>query len=82
MERDALLALLTTWLSEILDRPAPPLTDATHLVNDVGLDSIALAELAAKVRHRFKIKLRPADLVDDLRVGAVLDRVAAQLKSP
>lgn len=79
MTREELIQELSTWIAEITDGPAPALTDATDLVADLGLDSLALAELAAKLRLRLKIRLRPGELVGKLQVGQVVDLVLSKL---
>ncbi len=79
MTRAELIAELGTWIAQITEGPAPALDDDTDLVDDLGLDSLALAELAAKLRMRLKIKLRPTELASDLRVGPIVDLVLARL---
>jgi acyl carrier protein len=79
VNREELKKLLGSWIADITGEPPPALTDETDLVKDVGLDSLALAELGAKLRLQFKIKLRPGELVRDLRVGTVLSVVLAKL---
>ncbi len=79
MTREEILQQLSEWVGDITDSPPPPITAQTHLQQDLGLDSLALAELAAKLRMRFKVKLRPGELVNDLRAGAVADFVLSRL---
>jgi acyl carrier protein len=79
MTRAELVAELATWIGQILEAAPPALDDDTDLVADLGLDSLALAELAAKLRMRHKIKLRPTELASDLRVGPIVDLVLARL---
>ena len=57
------------------------LAEGTDLVADVGLDSLALAELAARMRMRWKIKIRPGELRTDLRVGPIVDFVLGKLQA-
>ena len=79
MTRAELIADFASWIADITDKPAPELRDETDLVEDLGLDSLALAELAAMVRKKFKIKLRPGELQDRLKVGLLVDVVLERL---
>jgi acyl carrier protein len=71
-----LIQLLQQWVAEITDSTLPPFTSETDLVGDAGLDSLALAELAARVRQRFHISLRAMELGSDLRVGRLARLIA------
>lgn len=79
MTREELIADLAYWIGDITESDAPTLTEETDLVKDLGLDSLALAELAAKMRRKFQIKLRPGELRTDLRVGRVVDFVLERM---
>jgi acyl carrier protein len=79
MTRAELRDSLSSLIGEITDRPSTPLHDDMHLVADLALDSMALAELLSKLRTQLKVRLRPADLPDDLRVGRVLDLLSSRL---
>lgn len=79
MTREEFLAQVAAWIGDITDAPPPAIGPETDLQKDLGLDSLALAELAAKLRMRFKVKLRPGELVTDLRAGAIADFVLARL---
>lgn len=79
MTRDALIAQLGEWIGEITEAEPPALGEATHLVEDLGLDSLALAELAARMRMHLKIKIKPGELRTDLRAGPLADFVLAKL---
>jgi acyl carrier protein len=81
MTKDELLAEATRWIGEILERDPPPITPDSDLVRDVGLDSLGLAELAARLRSRHQIKLRPGELRNDLRVGPLLDLVLERIQA-
>ncbi len=75
MTRDELKASLSRWIADITEEAPPALEDGTDLSKDLGLDSLALAELAARVRRELKVKLKPGEMAKDLRVGALLDAV-------
>lgn len=79
MDRDQLMTALAQWVGDICETDAPALTAETDLVDDLGLDSLALAELAAKLRFKYKIKLRPGELQNELRVGPLVDLVLERL---
>lgn len=79
MTQDELLKELAGWIGEITEADVPVLKPETDLVLDLGLDSLALAELAAKLRMRFKIKLRPGELRNELKAGSLADFVLARL---
>jgi acyl carrier protein len=70
---------LAAWIAEITETPAPTLTPETDLVADLGLDSLVLAELGAKLRTTYKIKLRPGELREDLRVGRIIEVVQSKM---
>jgi acyl carrier protein len=80
MTREQMTQTLAEWISQVTEKDAPALTDRTHLVNDLGLDSLALAELGAKLRFQLKVKLRPGELQDALEVGPLLDVVMKKLQ--
>jgi acyl carrier protein len=77
--RAELMQRIAGWIGDILESEPPALDDDTDLVRDLGLDSLALAELAAKSRTALKIKVRPAELAADLRVGKLVDLLLARL---
>lgn len=80
MTRDELRQAMAEAIALITEGEAPELREDTHLVQDLGLDSLALAELAAKLRRQVQVRLRPAEFRADLRVGAVLDLVLSRLE--
>lgn len=82
MTREELMARLATWIAEITEEPPPALTEQTALVDDLGLDSLALAELAAKLRQAYGIKLRPGELHGRLQVGPLTELVLSKVAAP
>lgn len=78
MTRPELLARLAVWIGEITEADTPAVSEDTHLVEDLGLDSLALAELAARMRRELSIKLKPGELRSDLRAGSLLDFIQAK----
>jgi acyl carrier protein len=79
MTRDEMLRTLAAWIGEITERDAPALTEATHLVGDLGLDSLALAELGSRVRVRYRVQLRPTEVAGALQAGALVDLVMSKV---
>lgn len=75
MTRDELKASLSKWISDITEEAPPALEEHTDLAKDLGLDSLALAELAARVRRELKVKLKPGEMAKDLKVSSLLDAV-------
>ena len=67
MNKQELLVTMSAWIAEITEGEPPVVTAETHLVHELGLDSLALAELAARLRMRLKVKLRPGEIRSDLR---------------
>jgi acyl carrier protein len=81
MTREEMITKLAGWIGEITEADPPALGEDTHLVEDLGLDSLALAELAARMRLALKIKIKPGELRTDLRVGPVVDFVLGKLQA-
>lgn len=75
MTRDEMLVTLAVWIGEITEQPPPRLTADTDLVGDLALDSLALAELGARLYLCHKVRLRPTELANALRAGALVDLV-------
>ena len=80
MTREAMLQTLAEWVSEITEQAPPRLTFDTDLVKDLALDSLALAELGARMRLRYKVHLRASEIANELRVGAIIDLVRDKLR--
>jgi len=77
--RDEMLVMLAGWIGEITQRNPPRLTDGTHLVGDLGLESLALAELGSRLRLHYRVRLRPTEVAGALRAGALVDLVRDKL---
>jgi acyl carrier protein len=75
--KDEVRALLLSWIADMLHKSVDalgPLGDDVDLLNDIGLDSLSLAELSSKARHQLGIKVRPGEL-EDTRLGAIITLV-------
>ena len=79
MTREQMTQTLAQWIAEVTEKDAPALDEKTHLVNDLGLDSLALAELGSKLRFQLTVKVRPGELQQALQVGPLLDLVLQKL---
>lgn len=81
MTREVMLQTMAEWIGDITERIPPHLTFDTDLVKDLALDSLALAELGARVRLQYHVQLRPAEMATALRVGAIIDLVQDKLRN-
>lgn len=74
---------LATATRDLIGRmaPDPPaaITDDQRLIEDLGFDSIRLVELTIALERTFSLPRHdPAQLVDVLRVGDVVELVARE----
>ena len=79
-EADAAHSEVETWLAEALAMVAPEpinITPSTRLIEDLGLDSLALAEIGELIGQRAGRDIAPEEIAD-LRVVADLQRVSTQ----
>jgi len=81
MTRDEMIRILGEWIGEITEQPPPKLSSGTDLIKDLCLDSLALAELAARLRMRYQVKIRTVEFGKGLQVGAIVDLVREQMKA-
>jgi acyl carrier protein len=79
MSRDEFIQILAKWIGEIMEREPPDLKPETDLLKDLSLDSLALAELAARLRVQYQIQIRPSELLNRLQVGVLVDLVHQKL---
>lgn len=62
-DRADILAKVITVLGDQFDLPAlPPVTEQTHLVDDLDADDLDLIEIVMGLEEAFKIELRDGDL--------------------
>lgn len=77
---DATTAIkIRTALAEYLKRDAASITDAHHLRDDLGLDSMAVIELLYRIEEVFDIQIPDQDLVGLTTVGHVITYVDKRL---
>jgi acyl carrier protein len=82
MTTDALLNAMAEWIGEITEQPPPQLTNETDLVKDLALDSLAMAELGARVWLRYKVHVRASEVANAPRIGALVELVRTRLQPP
>jgi acyl carrier protein len=68
-------------LAAYLKRDPSTITDAHHLRDDLGLDSVAIIELLFEIEDRFKIQIPDQDLPGLSTVGSVAAYVHRRLTS-
>lgn len=69
-------------LATYLKRAPSSITEAHHLRDDLGLDSVAVIELLFEIEDRFKIQIPDQDLPGLSTVGSVAAYVQQRLPSP
>jgi acyl carrier protein len=79
MSREDLTKILAEWIGEIMEQEPPELTSGTDLIKDLALDSLSLAELAARLRLRYRIQIRPSEILNRLQVGTLIDLIERKL---
>jgi acyl carrier protein len=60
--RDAILALISRCLGEVLHTDPPAITEATRLVDDAGLDSLSSLELLMALEEAAGVSFDPDTL--------------------
>ena len=68
-------------LATYLKRDPASITEAHHLRDDLGLDSVAVIELLFEIEDRFKIQIPDQDLPGLSTVGSVADYVQQRLSA-
>ncbi len=69
-------------LADYLKRDPASITEAHHLRDDLGLDSMAVIELLFEIEDRFKIQIPDQDLPGLSTVGSVAVYVHQRLVAP
>src|SRR5215510_6277263 len=70
---------IRTALAEYLKRDAASITEAHHLRDDLGLDSMAVIELLYRIEDTFDIQIPDQDLAGLTTVGHVITYVNKRL---
>lgn len=72
---------ISTALAEYLKRDPASITEAHHLRDDLGLDSMAVIELLYRIEEAFDIQIPDEDLAGLTTVGHVINYVDKRLGS-
>jgi acyl carrier protein len=75
----AVTAKITQALASYLKRDSASITEAHHLRDDLGLDSVAIIELLFEIEERFKLQIPDQDLPGLSTVGTVAAYVQRRL---
>lgn len=78
VERTEVLAVVRRLAAELLDAAPDDITDATHFVDDLAVDSLALVEYAMALEDALKVRLPEDELTDVTTVGQLVDLLAAK----
>jgi len=70
---------IRTALAEYLKRDVASITEAHHLRDDLGLDSMAVIELLYRIEDTFNIQIPDQDLAGLTTVGHVITYVNKRL---
>ncbi|MDF1663751.1 MAG: acyl carrier protein [Planctomycetota bacterium] len=80
MNRAEILQFLTLILQEKCKIPVVQLTENTHLLNDLKLDSVALLTLSVEIENQLEIILLDDPESPPTTVKEIIDLVAQSLK--
>ena len=75
----AVIAKIIQALASYLKRDPASITEAHHLRDDLGLDSVAIIELLFEIEERFKLQIPDQDLPGLSTVGTVAAYVQQRL---
>ena len=75
----AIASKIIEALASYLKRDATSITEAHHLRDDLGLDSVAIIELLFKIEETFNIQIPDQDLPKLSTVGSVAAYVQQRL---
>ncbi len=78
MERQEVLARVSRMLTDYLRLAPGEVRETSHVVRDLGADSLAIVELGFKLMEAFGIPMIAAD-EETLVVGPLVDRIVALL---
>ena len=78
----AITSKIIQALASYLKRDPASITEAHHLRDDLGLDSVAIIELLFEIEERFKLQIPDQDLPGLSTVGTVAAYVQRRLAEP
>ena len=61
-------------------QPGVKIADASHIVGDLGIDSLGLAEMIADIEDKFELSIPDEALRDYDTVGSVIRAIEARLE--
>ena len=82
MTHEEIVSKIVQALANYLKRDPASITEAHHLRDDLGLDSMAVIELLFEIEDKFKIQIPDQDLPGLSTVGSVAVYVQKRLASP
>ena len=82
MTHGEIVSKIIQALADYLKRDPASITEAHHLRDDLGLDSMAVIELLFEIEDKFKIQIPDQDLPGLSTVGSVALYVQQRLASP
>lgn len=80
MERQEVFAKVSQLLTDYLRLAPGEVGEGSHVVNDLGADSLAIVELGFKFMETFGIGMIDAQ-AENLVVGRLVDRIAAMMRA-
>ena len=80
MERQEVFAKVSELLTDYLRLKPGEVTEASHVVRDLGADSLAIVELGFKFMETFGIGMIAAD-DESLVVGALVNKIRELMKA-
>lgn len=78
VEREQVLDVVRRLAAELLDAPPEAVHDATHFVDDLAVDSLALVEYAMALEDALSIRLSEDELNEVQTVGQLVDLLTAK----
>ena len=82
MTHEEIVSKIVQALGDYLKRDPASITEAHHLRDDLGLDSMAVIELLFEIEDKFKIQIPDQDLPGLSTVASVALYVQQRLASP
>lgn len=76
VQRPEILVVVRQVAGELLDVAPASLTDDTHFVDDLAVDSLALVEYAMALEDALSVRLSEDELSDVVTVGQLVDLLA------
>lgn len=73
MQRDEVLAVVRAMAQRLLDVDPGEVQEATSLVDDLAVDSLALVEYAMALEDELRVRIAEQDLAEARTVGQLVD---------